>query len=195
MKSTCVVPLLKSPSDIGKLPFGTILNHLDIGKGKISYAGRYIPNERPRRSECFWGWIVTHPKEVEFSEHQKPRQRHLPFAEGTNVDGFEIKEIGFEQACINWFDCEAALVPVQFADDSFGIIRISFYGGDKSFYVMRFDGVAADIVRHSKTMPDARRSIGSDVHRIWVSDEEGRPVLVKSYYNKKAWRGDEVYRS
>lgn len=194
MSASHVVPLLKSVSDLGKLPGRTCLNHLMVGNGLIRYSGRYIPDKKPVRSECFWGWIITNPKEVTFHEHREHRQRHLPFAEGTSIDGFEIAEIGFEQSCINWFDCETALVPVRFTDESFGIIIVSFYGGGKTFYIQKFDGVAADAVRYSKTMPDARRGLGSGVNHIWVSDKERRPVLVKSYYNDKSGRGDEVYR-
>lgn len=101
--------------------------------------------------------------------------------------------IGFEESCINWFDCMAALVPVRFTDDSFGIICVSFYGSE-SFYLLKFDGDAADAVRNSKTMPYVQCGLGSGVTHIGVTDQEGKSVLVKTYSQDKEGRGDEVYR-
>lgn len=192
MKSTHAVPLLKSAAGLAKLPFGTCLNYLRIHRGHICYSGRHIPNERPIRSECFWGWIVTKPKDITFPEHRDHRQYRLPFAEGTKVDDLEIKMIGFEESCINWFDCMVALVPVRFTDDSFGIICVSFYGSE-SFHLLKFDGDAADAVRNSKTMPYVQRGLGSGVTHIQVSDQNGF-VLVKTFSNDKAGRRDEVHR-
>lgn len=112
----------------------------------------------------------------------------LPIAIGSVVERRRIKLIGDP---LYHGDNTSALVPVQFEDETHGIVNCFFTDA----YVMEMRNTEAEqLVAHSTEMPKICSGMGSSVWHIWVLDD-GERTLIKSHYNDKADRGDVVLRS
>lgn len=84
------------------------------------------------------------------------------------------------------------LVPVQFEDGSYGVVH-SQGGRNTQLLSDNTEPEWNELLARSTKMPTAGHGIGSDVFHIMVG-EEGGDVLLKFFYNEKAWRTDTVHR-
>lgn len=111
----------------------------------------------------------------------------LPFVPTMKIGKQKVVEVGDPL----WNgDNQSAIVPIRFKD---GTYSIAFCEKEKVNLFSSNRDEAMKLITYSAKMPAFQNGIGSGVWRIYVYDGE-EPVMIKTYYNDKAGRTDEIHR-